>query len=1208
MDNHMLKSFFFEALGEASNLSDNPTKYADYFTNQLCELVGAKCVFIAIQKEKNLTPLLSVYPSSKIDWLNQMPVQEFIDFSHINNEIQYWDKKHENTVVENLLNSLSIENVIAIPLILTGNTIGSVMLLNITKKNNIDELMKLTSKLAGVLALIIKNSILSDDLEKAIQTKTSELQNRNEELEEKDFRFQQILQNAPIPFIIHAENGEVMQINYAWTEITGYELKEIPTTFAWTELAYPEDKLSVDKDIEELYGINEKYYNGEYPILTKTGNQRIWDFISAPLGKLADGRRMVISMATDITERKQSEKLLLESETKYRTLVMNSPDAIAIYTPKEIVFVNNECLRLMGATSEIQLLGRHPMELVHPDSREFVAARMKQALLNKQFLPLAEEKFIRLDGSVCDVDVKAIPITFEGQAAVQIIVRDITERKVSEATLKHERELYLDLVNAQPAGIYRIRVFSTEKWVEDAWSNSANSPYIVELASDRFCEILGVSRTEFENNPKVIDDLIHPDDQVEYEIRNKEANIKQIPFSWDCRLIIKGEVKWVHFESLPRKLENGDIIFTGILYDIGERKIAEIKLHENYNLLSNLTAQVPGVVYQYRLYPDGSSAFPYSSDGMYEIYEVTPDEVREDASPVFTRIHPNDYDFIVETITESARSQTVYSSEFRVILPEQGLRWRHCDAKPELLDDGSTLWHGVINDITDRKKAEETIRKSKERLNRAELASKSGNWELFVESGIIKASKGAAIVYGLEREEFSLKNIQKIPLDDYRPMIDLSLKNLIEKGEPYNIEFKIKTADSGEVKDIHSSAVYDKARNVIFGIIRDITEQKKADKALLESEQKLSMLFESMNEMVVMHELVLDDMTNAINYRILDCNDAFTIITGIRREDAIGKLATEVFQMPEAPYIHEYANVVITGESYEFDSYYEPMDKHFIISAVSIGENMFATIATDISEIQNAQKELKEKNQELENYIYVASHDLRSPLVNIQGFSQRLEKQTEKLNLIIAEGHLDEIKKQEIQKITHEDVPKSLNFILNNVAKMDSLIGGLLHLSRTGRIVLTVKNVDMNKLVNDVIESFNFELTECNANLKIDYLTDCYGDENQLNQVLSNIIGNAIKYRDKNRKLEIEITSKEEMKRVRYSVKDNGIGINERQLQKIWDIFYRVDASSPEAGEGLGLSLARRIIEKHKGKIWAESEINVGSVFHIELQRNLFEL
>jgi PAS domain S-box-containing protein len=95
---------------------------------------------------------------------------------------------------------------------------------------------------------------------------------------------------------------------------------------------------------------------------------------------------------------------------------------------------------------------------------------------------------------------------------------------------------------------------------------------------------------------------------------------------------------------------------------------------------------------------------------MYEIYEVTSDEVSVDASPVFTRIHPEDYDYIVETIQKSAQNQTIYQSEFRVILPEQGLRWLHCDAKPQLMEDGSTLWHGIIIDITEQKRADEKIK------------------------------------------------------------------------------------------------------------------------------------------------------------------------------------------------------------------------------------------------------------------------------------------------------------------------------------------------------------------------------------------------------------------------------------------------------------------------------------------------------------------
>ncbi|MBN2429681.1 MAG: PAS domain S-box protein [Deltaproteobacteria bacterium] len=146
-----------------------------------------------------------------------------------------------------------------------------------------------------------------------------------------------------------------------------------------------------------------------------------------------------------------------------------------------------------------------------------------------------------------------------------------------------------------------------------------------------------------------------------------------------------------------------------LLSILEDRKATEEALRESYYLLANLAEQVPGVVYQYRLYPDGRSCFPYASTGMNEIYEVTPEEVREDATPVFGRLHPDDHDLIVGAIMESARTLELFHIEFRVILPRQGLRWRSSNAKPVRMDDGGTLWHGIIYDITERKTAEEKL-------------------------------------------------------------------------------------------------------------------------------------------------------------------------------------------------------------------------------------------------------------------------------------------------------------------------------------------------------------------------------------------------------------------------------------------------------------------------------------------------------------------
>jgi signal transduction histidine kinase len=282
------------------------------------------------------------------------------------------------------------------------------------------------------------------------------------------------------------------------------------------------------------------------------------------------------------------------------------------------------------------------------------------------------------------------------------------------------------------------------------------------------------------------------------------------------------------------------------------------------------------------------------------------------------------------------------------------------------------------------------------------------------------------------------------------------------------------------------------------------------------------------------------------------------------------------------------------------------MDKHFIISVISLQKGQFATITTDITAMKQSQDAISAKNKELENYLYVASHDLRSPLVNIQGFSQRLQKQTNSIIQLLSEHPLETDIQQKIEKITGEGIPKSLDFIFTNVSKMDTLINGLLKISRTGRMNMSIQKINMNDLLEKIIRTFSFQIEEAKADIVVEHLPECYGDAVMLNQLFSNIIGNALKYRDKDRPLVITVTAQPRYNNVRYSIQDTGIGIAQRHLEKIWDVFYQVDSQSPEAGEGIGLSIVKRIVDKHKGKIRMESQEGKGSVFYVELSRKEF--
>jgi signal transduction histidine kinase/HAMP domain-containing protein len=422
----------------------------------------------------------------------------------------------------------------------------------------------------------------------------------------------------------------------------------------------------------------------------------------------------------------------------------------------------------------------------------------------------------------------------------------------------------------------------------------------------------------------------------------------------------------------------------------------------------------------------------------------------------------------------------------------------------------------------------------------------------------------------------------------------------------YKLNKATRNIGEGSYNNIPYENTYEEISELLNTFNSMVDSIKTREQSLRESEEKLNALFTSLTEMIVMHELVLNDAGEAIDYRIIDCNKVFTEVTGIRKEDAIGKLASEVYQTDPPPHLEEYAKVGLGGDPHEFNIFYPPLDKHFMISVVSPQAGKFATITTDISDMMQIQEMIIAKNKEMENYLYVASHDLRTPLVNIQGFSQRLKKQADSIKTLFADKTLEPEILHQLGNITDEDIPKTLGFILGNIEKMDTLINGLLQLSRTGRVEMNIQEIDMNALFAKILQSLDFQIKEAQCEIHIDPLPECFGDAALLDQLFSNIISNALKHSDSQRALEIIVDAKKIHNRVVYAIRDTGKGIAQKHLDKIWDVFYRIDPRSGKTGEGIGLSVVKRIAEKHKGKVWAESEENKGSVFHIELNNRSF--
>lgn len=246
--------------------------------------------------------------------------------------------------------------------------------------------------------------------------------------------------------------------------------------------------------------------------------------------------------------------------------------------------------------------------------------------------------------------------------------------------------------------------------------------------------------------------------------------------------------------------------------------------------------------------------------------------------------------------------------------------------------------------------------------------------------------------------------------------------------------------------------------------------------------------------------------------------------------------------------------------------------------------------------------ELQNKNKELEGIVYVASHDLRSPLVNVQGFSQKLATSCEELDRLTASLEIEPEQKAKLSRILHVNMPKYLGFIIGSVDKMGLLLKGLLRLSRLGRAALCIDRLDMKSIMKNIVSSMTFQIDSIAGQINIGELGPCMSDAGQVTQIFSNLLDNAIKFRSLQRPLVVNISSEEFDEGVRYCVEDNGIGIAAVHTDKIWEIFHRLDPEGT-TGEGMGLTLTRQIVSRLGGSIWVESELDVGSRFYVILPK-----
>jgi PAS domain S-box-containing protein len=617
----------------------------------------------------------------------------------------------------------------------------------------------------------------------------------------------------------------------------------------------------------------------------------------------------------------------------------------------------------------------------------------------------------------------------------------------------------------------------------------------------------------------------------------------------------------------------------------------------NADYLQKVTANAPGVIYQYLLRADGSSCLPYASSKLYDLLGVGPEQVLDDAGPLFAVMHGDDLPAIKHLIAQCARQCDVFRAEFRVLHPEYGCRWIGCHATPERVENGDTLWHGFFTDI------------SRQKANEAELEENKALFQrLFglLPMPLAVVNRHGRIVELNSRfiQTFGYVNAEVVTLDDwwplafpepaYRQQAMTAWNDALHKARDHGsdiqgLEYRI-TDKRGKIRTMVVSGIT--LDDGFLATFFDITARKETEQTLQASESRFRQLVE--NSPVAY--LCLD-----ISGYILDTNDKFCQMAGYPREQLLHRNFNRICD----PDCHvEFIDHFIDGQQMGILPVAEELrllrgDGGAIIVLVEWRvqldvEGQFVQchcVLYDISERKNMENALLDAKMAAESanaaksmFLASMSHELRTPLNVIIGFA-------ELLNIGAPEPLLEAQK----PPVAH---------ILKAGRQLLTLVDDVLDLARieSGKLELRMEPVSLDSMLDEMPTTFKRQAAERHIELTVDNAVglSVLADAFRLRQILQNLVSNAIKYNREHGRVTIVCQKTEDS--VRICVEDTGMGIAEHLQSELFQPFRRLGMETTHIeGTGIGLVLCRYLIEAMHGSMGFKSDAGVGSQFWLEL-------
>ena len=369
---------------------------------------------------------------------------------------------------------------------------------------------------------------------------------------------------------------------------------------------------------------------------------------------------------------------------------------------------------------------------------------------------------------------------------------------------------------------------------------------------------------------------------------------------------------------------------------------------------------------------------------------------------------------------------------------------------------------------------------------------------------------------------------------------------------------------------------------------------------LQDSEARYHDIFHHSLNGIAVHELVTDEAGRPEDLVMVEVNPAFTELTGLRPDVVRGRRLTEVLPgIEDDPLIDTLGRVALTRQAQRFEQYVTPLDRHYSIVAFAPRPRRVVAVFTDVTEQRLAEAELQRhrthledlvrertaelmrSNADLEEFAYVASHDLQEPLRMVTSYVQLLRQRYG--------GKLD------------HDADDFIGYATDGAGRMRQLIQDLLLYSRVGRRKETLKPVDCRLALDKALGNLSQAIEERGVRVTIGELPRVMADETQLIQLWQNLLSNAIKFSDTSQP-EVQVEARQDdAEDWVFSVRDNGLGLDSRFARRIFRVFQRLHTREEFPGTGIGLAVCKKIVDRHGGRIWVESVKREGATFHFTI-------